>query len=215
MSSNRIPAMIDAIRGPSVLDIGCTGGLQTDRPLVESPEWVHGQLHKAFDDVHGIDLSPEKIRFLHDAGYPDTTAADAQDFDLGRQFDTVVAGELIEHLENPGQFLRAATRHLKPGGRIVLTTPYAAGVANVLYAWLKYPKTCSNVEHTLWLCPSTMEVLAGRCGLRMVSWRMVADYPGWGEGRLYRWLHAVYPVVERLLPDRVKANGLLAVLEPV
>ncbi len=38
-------------------------------------------------------------------------------------FDAVHAGELIEHLERPVEFLRGCLRALRPGGIVVLSTP--------------------------------------------------------------------------------------------
>ncbi|MBI3032862.1 methyltransferase domain-containing protein [Candidatus Woesearchaeota archaeon] len=38
-------------------------------------------------------------------------------------FDTVVAGEILEHLENPFAFLRECKRVVKKGGRVIITTP--------------------------------------------------------------------------------------------
>lgn len=40
-----------------------------------------------------------------------------------RQFDTVVAAEIIEHLENPSLFLRGVREILKDSGRFVISTP--------------------------------------------------------------------------------------------
>jgi SAM-dependent methyltransferase len=42
---------------------------------------------------------------------------------LGTGFDAIVAIEVIEHLENPYQFLRKAQALLKPGGTMIVTTP--------------------------------------------------------------------------------------------
>ena len=98
--------MLLAAHGPSVLDVGCAGGLEGDRPIVESPQWAYRYVHEAFDEVWGIDFDAPKIDFLQRHGYPNTRAADAQTFDLGLQFDTVLAGELIEHLPKPAEFLQ-------------------------------------------------------------------------------------------------------------
>lgn len=43
-------------------------------------------------------------------------------------FDTVIAGELIEHLLNPALFLLEAKRVLKTGGRLIITTPNALNI---------------------------------------------------------------------------------------
>lgn len=40
-----------------------------------------------------------------------------------RQFDTVVAAEIIEHLENPALFLRGVREILKDSGRLIISTP--------------------------------------------------------------------------------------------
>ena len=50
---------------------------------------------------------------------------DALIIDLGEsRFDTVALGEVIEHLEDPSAMLERAAAFLKPGGRVVLTTPF-------------------------------------------------------------------------------------------
>jgi hypothetical protein len=64
----------------------------------------------------------------------------------------------------------------------VLTTPYPFGLLNVLYALKNFPRTCSNPEHTMWFCPSTMAEVARRAGLRVERWRLIVDLePGRGS----------------------------------
>ena len=53
-------------------------------------------------------------------------AADLNDhFSAGREgvFDIVFASEIIEHLENPRHFARQCFKLLKPGGKVILSTP--------------------------------------------------------------------------------------------
>ena len=48
---------------------------------------------------------------------------DAEHFALDRQFDTIVAGDLIEHLGNVEGFLKSVMGCLAPGGKLVIQTP--------------------------------------------------------------------------------------------
>ncbi len=50
-------------------------------------------------------------------------------------FDNVIAGDVIEHLENPSHFLREANRVLKRGGRLILSTPHANDWWTTLHNW--------------------------------------------------------------------------------
>jgi SAM-dependent methyltransferase len=71
----------------------------------------------------GCDLVVENFR-LHDI-VPFVAANFNQVFPVEflDRFEGVVASEIIEHLENPRQFLRQVFSILKPGGQLILTTP--------------------------------------------------------------------------------------------
>lgn len=42
---------------------------------------------------------------------------------IGREFDCVIACEVLEHVENDGEFLRKAHALLRPGGQLVISVP--------------------------------------------------------------------------------------------
>jgi SAM-dependent methyltransferase len=48
------------------------------------------------------------------------------------QFDAVMASEIIEHLENPRHFARECFRLLKPGGKVILSTPNVDSAASIV-----------------------------------------------------------------------------------
>ncbi len=57
---------------------------------------------------------------------------------LGKEHvDAIVAGEIIEHLEDPMDFLHSSFQLLKPGGRIILSTPNPnSPIESLLTIWL-------------------------------------------------------------------------------
>ncbi|WP_434049447.1 class I SAM-dependent methyltransferase [Marinobacter salarius] len=78
----------------------------------------------AAEKVVGIDPNADKRNLAyHYSDMFSGTLADYIDAIGPESFDVVLAGELIEHLEVPVDFLRDCYRSLKPGGRIVLSTP--------------------------------------------------------------------------------------------
>lgn len=169
----RIDEVLRHIEGSRILDVGCAGHNRDPH----SPDWLHSQLRKHFPFVIGIDNNEGNIRQLRGKlGYQDIYVENAETFKLPDQFDSIVAGEIIEHLSNPGLFFQQAKEHLTAGGRIILTTPYAFSLVYVLYALLRFPNTCSNAEHTCWFCPQTLKELVQRAGFRVVHWDLIEDY---------------------------------------
>jgi 2-polyprenyl-3-methyl-5-hydroxy-6-metoxy-1,4-benzoquinol methylase len=75
-----------------------------------------------FEQVTGADLLPRP------ASLPGAIAWHCLDLNQGdvvpaASFDVVIASEVIEHLENPRDVAREWYRILKPGGRLILSTP--------------------------------------------------------------------------------------------
>jgi SAM-dependent methyltransferase len=181
---------------------------------MHSKSWLHRTLLDSFPDTWGIDLSQDRVQFLTDHGIRHVFVADAEAFSLDRQFDSIVAGELIEHLGNPRLFLERSVQHLKPGGTLILTTPYVFGLPNLVYAWAKFPRTCSNDEHTSWFCPRTLHTLAHSTGLQITHWRLIYDFPDCRhKAGIYSVASTLYKPLSYLLPVRVAANCSLFVLK--
>ncbi len=81
------------------------------------------RLHDLGFNVTAVDIVPENFR-LHGA-IPFVRVDLNEDFSasLGKTFDAITAIEIIEHLENPRQFLRQCFKLLKPAGLLLLSTP--------------------------------------------------------------------------------------------
>lgn len=164
---DRIPKVASLV-GPdeTILDIGCA------RHKFDADDWetpppgvfLHEDLANTSDRVVGIDIVKEAVEEMRSVGY-DVRTGDAHDFTLDEEFDTVVAAEVIEHLENPGIFLTNCKRHLKEGGRILLTTPNPRRI-QLLVSYLIYDHPAKN-EHTMWFDPFVIDTLAARVDLEV------------------------------------------------
>lgn len=209
MPLSRTSELLKWVKGPKVLDVGCT----SHTVEVSSPYWLHGQLRERFPDVVGIDISSENIEALRRVGFRNLYVQSAETFDLPEKFDTIVAGELIEHLANPGLFLDRARQHLNGHGRLVLTTPNPFSIAYSLYAFLKFPRTCQNPQHTCWFCPRTMTALAERYGLVVDYVDLMGDYRSDESSLAYRQFGRLMRLLSPIIPKRVKKT-MLFILSP-
>ena len=149
-----------------VLDLGVVDARRALAPraeqLADCSSLLHDRIRKINPNVLGVDIDPEGVEILRKRGY-NVVAADVETMDLGRQFDVVVAGEIIEHLPNPGRALTTIRKHLKPGGRLILSTvnPFC------IEQWwkiLKYNDVQVHEEHTMWFDPRTLGRLLAMSG---------------------------------------------------
>lgn len=105
------------VRGPDVIDIGCGECLLAKLLKERRPDVKH---------YVGIDASDEMIRRAR-AVFADsivTVQGYAEDlhFNFGA-FDTVVLGQVLEHVKDPLGVTMEAVRVLKKGGRIIVSVP--------------------------------------------------------------------------------------------
>ena len=117
MREKRVEQLLALIpEAKRVLNVGCAAN-------PDMHEWI---AQKSRSTV-GIDIDTDKIKILQSKGF-EIFEMNAEQIEFPTQFDVVVAGELIEHVNNPGDFVASAARCLTPGGLLVLTTPNIASL---------------------------------------------------------------------------------------
>ncbi len=131
-----------------------------------NPLWLHGRLAGVASSLVGLDVDPESVERARAAGF-DAHAADATDREqllgLGLEpANLVLAGEVIEHMERPGEFLDAVHQLTVPGGRLVVTTPNAASLLNPLAAMARFELI--NPDHVAFYSWYTLGNLLSRHG---------------------------------------------------
>ena len=130
-------------RNKSVLDLGC---VQHNPENYKSKYWVHKALKEVSSNIVGIDLSKSGVDYLYERGF-NIIFADAQQFDLKRTFDVIMAGDIIEHLEDFHGFLESCKRHMHNKSRLLISTPNPWYWKNILKAAIS-KEVSNNPEHT-------------------------------------------------------------------
>ena len=107
--------------GSTVLDLGCSTG------------YMGSELRRSNCEVYGVDANPLAVEAARSQGY-----ADVRVFDLNhgegvpfgdRQFDVILAADVLEHLLSPEEMLRRLHAILAPGGTLLVSLPNVAHVS--------------------------------------------------------------------------------------
>jgi SAM-dependent methyltransferase len=121
-----------------------------------------------------VDILPEEVRTLAAKGY-NVRLADVAAEPLAEQFEVIICGELLEHVEAPGRLFSSVTRMLQPGGVFVLTTPFPWYFGWMVKNLFDGAPPVGSVDHVAWYDPGTLAELADRHGLHLCFYAGVAD----------------------------------------
>ena len=111
---------------------------------------------------------------------------------FGSRWDVVISTEVVEHLYAPRDFIRQAQRLLKPGGSLILSTPYHGYLKNLALAATgkldSHFTALWDGGHIKFWSYATLKQLLGEFGFHQFSF--------FGAGRL-PWLWKSMVVVAR------------------
>ncbi len=153
------------VHGKTVLDVGC---VDHSASVEREDHWLHKHLALSAGSILGLDILESDVAELRRRGY-DVVCGDATTISLNRTFDIVVAGEIIEHIDDPAAFVSNMMRHLNPQGRLVMTTPHAFFFLHFLESTFLSVERRWNPQHVAWYCPFTLENLLLRNNLEVES----------------------------------------------
>ncbi|MGC8817571.1 MAG: class I SAM-dependent methyltransferase [Candidatus Hadarchaeum sp.] len=175
---DRIKLIQRYCKGKKVLDVGCVGHTVP----YEHPLWLHKYIREVTDQVLGIDIEAEKVKELREKGY-NMIVADALSCDLGEKFDVIVAGQVIEHLDNPGIFLENMKRHLSDDGVMIISTDNAHGAMFIKDYLIQRPNI--NPQHCMFFSRETITELLRRHQLEIVEFYYYDD--------AWKWFFRIFP----------------------
>lgn len=161
LTQQRFRAVMAYLHG-NILDLGC--GYGRILPLLP-----------AGTTYVGVDGGPEILQYLRKT-YPKhqfhLIDLDKDTFQLGEQFDTILMLAVVEHLTQPQQVLCQARDHLKPDGRLLITTPTSIGdQLHRLGARFGLFSQFAAEDHEMIFNRDSLQPLLAGCGLQIDHYR--------------------------------------------
>jgi 2-polyprenyl-3-methyl-5-hydroxy-6-metoxy-1,4-benzoquinol methylase/predicted nucleic acid-binding Zn-ribbon protein len=176
---NRINWIVDQIDHGSVLDIGCSEGIL---PILIGRKGV---------DVTGVDINPESIAYaknllgkenLDISSHVTFICADILHRDWqGITFEVVILGEIIEHFSQPELILEKAISLLKPGGTLIVTTPFGFlpdpdhHFTFTLSTFIDYFRKYTLTPGSLTVSDSYVRFVAKNTPAKAENWQVITD----------------------------------------
>ena len=185
----RVEALVPA--DALVLDVGCGSGA-----------WLKRLRDGGFTNLCGTDLDTEQFALAGVQVHANDLNAERWSLDE-RRFRLITAIEVIEHLQNIGNFLANVRRHLEPGGHFLLTTPNVhslhARLRFLLTADMKQFGRIGDPTHLSPLFAAMLQRLARLHGFEIAAqW----GYPASGDAVGARpWVNRLCRILRWVVPD--------------
>ena len=208
----RLEIIKEFCTGRKVLHLGCTNYPYT-KEAIESDMLLHFELERICSDLWGLDGDVTGIEILRSQGSDQLLTGDLENLaevPIDSTFDVIVAGEMIEHLNNPGLFLNGIKRFMNSKSVLLLTTINAYCSMRFFYYGARGRRGKAepvHPDHVAYYSYSTLKLLLERHDLRLD--RFLYYDLGYEHRPHVRWfLKIVNDVTVRFVPQW--ADGVIA-----
>ena len=198
--------------GKKVLHLGCTNYPFTEQSLKDE-SLLHFDIQKVAAELYGFDFDQKGIDILEETGAKNLFRADLEkleEVDLAETFDVIIAGEMIEHLSNPGLFLRGIRRFMRSDTELIITTINAYSALRFAIYGLR-GKGGSNEpvhpDHVAYYSYKTLSMVVERENLRVkkfLFYDLGAEHRHYNK-RIYNFINDVSVKISPHLCDGVIA----------
>lgn len=121
---------------------------------------------KHFADVEGIDISGPATAYARKELGLNVTEGDFLDYEITKPIDIACMWDTIEHLPNPHLYIEKLSRHMMPGGVVVITT---GDIASLMARWRgKKWRQIHPPTHLHYFAKATLAKLLERYGFRVI-----------------------------------------------
>lgn len=183
--STRVEKIIDIIGNTSnLIHLGCCDHKELIPKRIKLHEWLQMILEENANEVIGIDINSEAVEYCRNQlGKKNMYCFDmVMEIEETRKclkknrqhWDYIIAGEIVEHLDNPVEFLSVLyENYYDLIDKIIITVPNAFYFDNFRGAWHNYELI--NSDHRYWFTPYTIAKVLTIAGFH-VEQVFVADH---------------------------------------
>lgn len=177
----RLECLKTLVKDKSIVHFGCVDHLPLITQRRQSGNWLHEVLEQSATRVVGIDINEEGIAYMNREGFEayvsNVVTEDIPAPVRTKRWDYLLAGEVLEHIGNPVEFL--ANIRQKYGAvtdRIVITVPNALSYTSIRFALRD--EELINTDHRFWFTPYTLAKVATDAGITVEGFELCLDeYP--------------------------------------
>jgi len=196
---NRLSYIASLCNRKRVLDIGCYDETAIDSKK-ETIYWLHGLISEKAESVIGIDSSDLIKNEIKTSDNSKIIKLDLNDIDSNfvkkYPIDIIVAGELIEHIENVQTFIKSLTS-LYSGCKLVLTTPNSTSLTNTILAFIN--RESNHKDHLHIFSYKTLNTICLRAGIQ--GFTITPYHVSYGEMflRSNKFMRIIVKLSERII----------------
>lgn len=157
---SRESAIIEMIRNQNVIHIGCSDHIPVIKQKISNNTWLHKLITDNSKNCIGIDIDRESIEFIKkETGFQNVFYGNilSDNFECldERKWDYVVFGEIVEHLDNPVNFLKVfKERYGDKVTKFIITVPSIYNLHQ--FRNMRNYLEIINSDHRFWFTPYTI-----------------------------------------------------------
>jgi hypothetical protein len=210
----------DYVKGKTVLHGGCADSSMLEESKA-ARRFLHDILGETAGKLVGVDVDQEGIERMQQLGYKDVYFADMETWDYPEKFDVIVLGEIIEHIDNCGDFLRSVRKFCGPQTQVIFTTPNNYYFLFWLYTLAGWESI--NPDHNYLFSFNSIRILLSKFGFGIrdnfvvwdkIDFTRIEDSPAKRfSKRLAAGLLNISLLFKHIFPQYGKGMIVIAVLE--
>ena len=161
---SRLDYVENICKGKKVIHLGCTDHIPLIKDKIERNIWLHKRLTNSASLCIGVDINSEAIKYVkEELGYNNILELNmsedpVHDELMKENWDYLVMGEILEHLDNPHGFLLSLRTKYPNIKHVIITVPNALSYQNIKFSLKSYEMI--NSDHRFWFTPFTLAKLA-------------------------------------------------------